>query len=223
MNAVLISIKPEYCQLIAAGEKKIEVRKSRPKLETPFKCYIYCTKGKPILGRGVWKNANGEVKDLTVCEDYDFDIYNKDSLFKANGKVIGEFVCDYISEFFPERYPFNEDGTCLTPLQIMDYANGKKAYGWHISDLVIYDKPKELCEFFTVDKATVKKCIFRHRDIINPDYTNGGILKGGYSCFSKTMETNFCRPYENEYCECLKVLTRPPQSWCYCEEVNDDR
>lgn len=43
MKAVLISIRPKWCEKIASGEKKIEVRKSRPKLQTPFKCYIYCT------------------------------------------------------------------------------------------------------------------------------------------------------------------------------------
>ena len=49
MKSVLISIKPKWCELIANGEKTIEVRKTKPKLETPFKCYIYCAKGKPIF------------------------------------------------------------------------------------------------------------------------------------------------------------------------------
>ena len=44
MKSVLISIKPKWCELIANGKKTVEVRKSRPKIETPFKCYIYCTK-----------------------------------------------------------------------------------------------------------------------------------------------------------------------------------
>ena len=43
-QCVLISIRPQWCELIANGKKTIEVRKSRPKLETPFKCYIYETK-----------------------------------------------------------------------------------------------------------------------------------------------------------------------------------
>ena len=42
-KAVLISIQPKWCKLIAEGEKTLEVRKTRPKLKTPFKCYIYCT------------------------------------------------------------------------------------------------------------------------------------------------------------------------------------
>ena len=43
-RAVLISIKPEWCSLIATGNKTVEIRKSIPKLDTPFKCYIYCAK-----------------------------------------------------------------------------------------------------------------------------------------------------------------------------------
>lgn len=44
MKSVLISIRPEWCAKIASGEKTVEVRKTRPKMNPPFKCYIYCTK-----------------------------------------------------------------------------------------------------------------------------------------------------------------------------------
>ncbi len=43
MKAVLISIAPKWCKLIMDGQKTVEIRKSRPKIDTPFKCYIYCT------------------------------------------------------------------------------------------------------------------------------------------------------------------------------------
>lgn len=42
-KAVLLSIRPEWCEKILSGEKTVEIRKTRPKLEPPFKCYIYCT------------------------------------------------------------------------------------------------------------------------------------------------------------------------------------
>lgn len=46
-KAVMLSIRPEWCEKIASGEKTIEVRKTRPKkLKNPFKCYIYCTQGR---------------------------------------------------------------------------------------------------------------------------------------------------------------------------------
>ena len=41
-KAVLISIRTEWCEKIVNGRKPIEVRKTRPKMDTPFKCYITC-------------------------------------------------------------------------------------------------------------------------------------------------------------------------------------
>ena len=48
-KAVLISIRPKWCEKIMTGQKSIEVRKTRPKMNPPFKCYIYkCGNGKVI-------------------------------------------------------------------------------------------------------------------------------------------------------------------------------
>jgi predicted transcriptional regulator len=129
MRDVLISIQPRLVEKIVSGEKTVEVRRTRPKCETPFKCYIYCTQGK--------------FKDLGIIGN---EIYQK------RMKVIGEFVCDRIDEFvnFPLSL-FSPVGTleqtCLTTEQIREYLNGKNGYGWHITDLVIYDEPKALWEF----------------------------------------------------------------------------
>ena len=130
MKSVLISIQPKWCELIASGKKTIEVRKTRPKLETPFTVYIYCTK--PV------------------------------------GKVIGEFICDRIDTYgYEEHVGFPTpayDGdpsiydcgagywitsaecekTCLDYDQLVAYGKGKDLYGWHISNLIIYDKPMNL-------------------------------------------------------------------------------
>ena len=46
MKSVLLSVHPKWCELIAGGKKTVEVRKTRPKIETPFQCYIYATKPK---------------------------------------------------------------------------------------------------------------------------------------------------------------------------------
>lgn len=141
MKSVLMSIQPKWCELIASGKKTIEVRKTKPKLETPFKVYIYATKsGDRLLVKpnGVFEIA----KDIT-------------------GKVIGEFVCDWTCDWYPHHITTlfgNKDGyfileddlksSCLTYEEIANYGNGKTMYGWHISNLVIYDKPRELREFF---------------------------------------------------------------------------
>lgn len=135
MKSVLISLRPQWCEKIANEKKTIEVRKTRPKLEPPFKCYIYCTKGRgDCLWRwdGIW---------------YDTQSPNERPN-RLDGKVIGEFVCDEIIEASCGHY-FNipPAKTCLDALDIMDYANGKPVYGWHISNLKIYDMPKGLREF----------------------------------------------------------------------------
>lgn len=62
-------------------------------------------------------------------------------------KVIGEFVCDKIYDC----RDVNMDDTCITVAEWLKYTEGHEGtvYGWHISDLKIYDKPKELKEFYT--------------------------------------------------------------------------
>lgn len=85
-KAVLISIRPKWCEKIISGEKTIEVRKNRPKLETPFKAYIYCTKGRP--------DRNIPIYQERLMQDY----LNTGSMKSlncphGNGKVIGEFTC----------------------------------------------------------------------------------------------------------------------------------
>ena len=87
----------------------------------------------------------------------------------------------------------------------------KKFYGWHISQLVIYDEPKSLSEFPVVDTEAVNNCAFRNRVYVNPDYTNNALLKGGYVC-TKTAEPDWCT-------KCFKkTLSKPPQSWCYIQK-----
>lgn len=132
MKSVLISIQPKWCELIASGKKTVEVRKTKPKLETPFKCYIYETKDKRFEHIGIC----GYKQDGTP---YNF--------VNHIGKVIGEFVCNRISGGTGEYAVYHTEGTCLTPTEIADYIVDKYAYFWHISDLVIYDKPRELSEF----------------------------------------------------------------------------
>ena len=142
MKSVLISIQPKWVELIASGKKTIEVRKSRPKIETPFKCYIYCTIGNGVKGDYL-------VPSGIQC-----------------GKVIGEFVCDRIDEYAPalfkgqdfyQNFGVGEEiKTCLSLKEVCEYGKDKKLYGWHISNLKIYDKPKELGEYRNLKGEPIK-------------------------------------------------------------------
>lgn len=191
-KAVLISIRPKWCEKIASGEKTIEVRKNRPKLEMPFKCYIYCTK--EMAGHdALWilDAASREKYSITAVSAY---LEKAEGASKGNRKVIGEFVCDNIFErivrvgttcMTPEYClcDWNMDCTpidgllsdaCMTKGELEKYLDGGIGYGWHISDLKIYDTPKELSEFIGL------------------------------------QNTRFgAAPYE---------IKRAPQSWCYVEE-----
>lgn len=168
MKAVLISINPQWCDLIASLKKTIEIRKTKPNLKTPFKVYIYCTQDKYV----------------------EFVNHNN---WRGNGKVIGEFICKSTSIFRPKSITCESSikkASCLTVQALIDYAGNKEhIFGWHISDLKIYDKPKELSEF--------KK--------INRDcwYANLGIAKRD------------CPECQNKEC----FIQRPPQSWCYVESL----
>lgn len=169
MKEILISIQPKWCYLIESGKKTVEVRKTRPKLETPFKVYIYETLGEKIK--------------LSNCV--------RGTIYRGCGKVIGEFICDSIGGGYYGDDVISENSkqkTCLTATEIADYIEDKYAYFWHISNLVIYDKPRELSEFYTL-----KKC---------------NACNGGY-------ESTACIYDEN--CKVPVPLKRPPQSWCYVE------
>ena len=147
-KAVLISIRPQWCEKIASGEKTIEIRKRRPKLETPFKCYIYCTNGETV-----------RTPPRAYCKNIDGSIVYKQEIM--NGKVVGEFVCDRIDTILPANEPYgvydiDDDYVfqmCLEYGALWDYGNGQTLYGWHISNLNIYDETKELGEFTGLRKT----------------------------------------------------------------------
>lgn len=181
MKSVLISIRPEWCEKIASGEKTVEIRKTAPKLEPPFKVYVYQTKH---------REHNGPTH--------------------SDGKVIGEFTC---SEIFPIRVFENggiQDYMChrmersLVPYDDIAAYIGKckTGYGWRISDLVIYERPRKLGGFK------------RFCDGVGGDRYCRGCP---YYYFESNESIGF---YEECACDNARPLTRPPQSWCYVEEYN---
>ena len=97
MKKILMSIHPEWCEKIFNGEKTIEVRKTRPKLEPPFEVYVYCTRSRLHL----YKNPNNGEVFLDRLEGYRGGDYENRYI---TGKVIGSFVCDDISPIDYIRY-----------------------------------------------------------------------------------------------------------------------
>lgn len=183
-KAVLLSIRPEWVSKILSGEKTLEVRKTRPKLETPFKVYIYCTAG----------NLSYKVNNGMMC------------ILSGGKLVVGEFVCDRIESVFGSAYlkmpenAFAESGLNIS--QIDAYLDGKDGHFWHISELKIYEKPIAISEFtpncrFLIDNGECKYrevLCDRQRIDYNPDGSPNVVL-------------------------CERRIQRPPQSWCYVEEL----
>ena len=184
MKSVLISIQPRWCELIASGKKTVEIRKTAPKLEPPFKVYIYCTNKKPFLVWGDVFDGGSFNNEFTHLSGYNRKA--AEEIWEVfNGNVMGEFVCDEIKKGvltvsqYVDSVNIGSKETCLTIDEIKAYLGMKHVdvkgqhdfYGWHISNLVIYECPKPLTDFVV------------------------------------------------ERYPCLARLKRPPQSWCYVEEM----
>lgn len=191
MKSVLIAIRPQLVEKIARGEKTIEVRKTAPK-EVPFKAYIYCTKEK----------KQDDIIWAGVCGDRG----------KWNGRVIGEFICDKVEMVNAKCSDYGIDlfyhdcltNGCLTEREIEKYFNVPEdrdlramkgnGYVWNISDLKIYDKPRELSEFS-------RPCSY------------SGL------CFS-CKRTSFKK---DGNLLCNTKITRPPQSWMHVEDLGEEK
>lgn len=213
MKAVLLSIRPEWCKKILSGEKTVEIRKSCPAHGTPFKAYIYCT-------------LAGSDSLFMDALNRDVAAWNRGGWPEKKGRVIGEFTCKKITGLThvgetgswepaslyvmaPGSYykPADEllEAACMSKETAEKYLKGRDGCGWHISDLKIYDNPKPL------------SCFSKH---------------GFSSLFGTSVCGNEdCKYYEpsgdrmvpptcglNGYCS----LHRPPQSWCYVEELKDE-
>lgn len=162
MKSVLLSIRPQWCELIASGKKTVEVRKTAPKLKTPFKVYMYCTKnGRPL----VYAEPTPYDTEPLLHRTYGWNRKRADEIFGIwNRKVIGEFVCDKVDKYRFSNYAAEYDVThvqmaqmCLNLPELIAYGTGDPLYGWHISDLKIYEDPKELGEFVSCNGGSIKR------------------------------------------------------------------
>lgn len=193
MKTVLLSIRPNWCKLIWSGMKTVEVRKNRPNLKTPFKVYIYCS------GHAGWTMKSP-----------------KAGVQKMDSRVIGEFTCDKIDKLvhvgtMMDINILTLDGlykpadallqaACLTEEIAKKYLQGRNGYGWHISDLKIYDKTRDLDKFSRFGFWGI----------------NGTGFCGNYCCENYEPPDSCMTPPTCKINGCS--VCRPPQSWCYVED-----
>lgn len=134
MRSIIISIHEEWWQRIKAGEKLLEIRKTRPRGNGPYVVLVYVTGGVGVVGE-------------FVC----------DCFYKL------ETVPDIVKFAMPPQEsgtPYNlEKASCLTRKQLKEYAGdtGKPLWGWHISGVAEYNRPLSLAEV-NVKKAPQSWC-----------------------------------------------------------------
>lgn len=202
-KSVLISIQPKWASLIFAGKKTIEVRKTRPKLDPPFKCYIYCTKAQNPVLVALQNLEDSPVIMTCGTGTRRYPVEDASWARLLNGTVCGEFTCDSI-ETHDLPYPAYQsevpsallENACLSYTDLHRYiGSGGRFFGWHIADLKIYDEPRNVSDFKIGDA-----CPFLGR--------NGCSYE--FHCF-RAGETKRCGNY----------LDKAPQSYCYVQCSED--
>lgn len=188
-KAVMLSIHPKWVGKIVDGEKTIEIRKTKPKIEIPFKCYLYMTAGGYKWQKDPWSTAISP--DGTLAK-----------LYNGAQRVIASFDVDKIYTIKDLGSQFVVDGadeaetngiaksSCLDFDDMKKYAGCRKVlYAWHISDLKIYNEPKEITDFKRENRTEENVPCAHTKWLFEP-----------------------C-----ETCKACN-LKRPPESWCYVEE-----
>ena len=153
MRDVLISLKPYYYYLIGENIKKVEVRKSYPKAEDWSK-------------RALFYMSRDEKSFAKIPKEF------QEKYRKHFGKVGMRFVCDRIDrvasintpcmdyiEVNDKWHKYFSELSYLTVDELGKYLGyNKYGYGWHITDLVVYDEPRELGEFTHGCPDNVRSC-----------------------------------------------------------------
>ena len=175
-KSVLRSIKPYWVYLILKGIKTVEVGKQKPKsLDWDGRVFIYCSKDK---------------KSFNQIPEEDREWFKQ-----YLGKVVAVFDCNTIQEdnLYMTRYQESfYQKACLSHTQVKEYGQGKMLYGWHISNLKVFDIPKALNQFCTYCFGGCDNCEYQSWDY---SYAGGKDL----ICTVR---------YE-------KPIKRPPQSYCF--------
>ena len=177
---ILASIKPYYYYLIAERKKKIEVRKSALK-NLPQDIAFYMSKDEKSFAK--------------IPKEF------QEKYRKHFGKVGMRVVCNKVDEYtfssYEAEYRVNhleQNAMCLNQPEMIRYGKGNPLYGWHIYDLKIYDKPKDLSEFRKTGFMTEEEWLFNL-------YPN---THCHYEAWAKKFE-----------------ITHPPQSYMFVEEIKE--
>lgn len=190
-KAILMSIQPKWLVEILNGKKTIEIRKTIPKCKLPIDVYLYCTKKKPYI---------------TQQSKYQFTIRDtKDYTNLVNGKVVAKFTLNKVEDCCDMGKAELEYKSRLSISEICSYIKAKEVdskmvYAWHIDNLVIFDKSKELSEFMFTNVKEEWTYYFNACEGLTP------LPK---ETFIDLINRGRAPVY------CYKTLSKAPQSWQY--------
>ena len=221
---ILIPIKPYYAYLIMKGLKPVEVRKfniTDKNWSGKLKCYV--SKDKTSLKR-IPEADRAEFEKYIGKVAFEFTSRNIDELHEWELSPHGRY-----EEFEQKRLNEFLKDSCLTINEIWNYRQKlpyyKPLYGYRVTALKVYDKPKELGEFRTRLSDTDIRCKYRKKcsNLYSDKQKNLCTkINDGYKreCdFNRLGWQTDCSEYEPMGKE--RPITRPPQSWQYVGEVTE--
>ena len=177
MDAIMAAFSPEECKSLTKDELTVKLFKRCPKLVPPFKCYVYM-------------KMNGVPEYI-----YDQNL-KKHSIYMlhpdtANGRIIGEFICDKVYTIEYCKDSDNYDMRVVSDTGSFDVLHtgiNQNSIRKYVSDFTLYEKMLFPTNF-------TKPC-------------TGCKKKGTARC---TEEDSYCRAV---------VLEKGPTSWYYVGELN---
>ena len=196
-KAILMSIRPKWVAKILNGEKTIEIRKKFP-IDYVGWVYIYNTK----------TTKEGVLKLAYIGNKLEF-VLSYDKTSKYQGKVVARFWCDKVEQVFwhnprkDEHIPYLKSCNllkcaCLCQDEFEEYVGDNESYAIHITNLEIFDKPKEIKEF---KRVKWNKCGVKDKN-------------GLYQCHKCPHAIH----YGHGFGDCgYDLPLKAPQSWCYIE------
>lgn len=151
-NGIILSVHPVWLGKMAEGKKTLEIRKKLPRLQTPFKVYLYCTK---LSENQIYRSPEGVYLGYSRKRPKDIC---------CAGRVVGEFTCTNLYNYStrqgtPDTISTEEivRRSCLSFMELYQYEciNGKQCgpdersgiVAMEISDITFYDRPKLLLDY----------------------------------------------------------------------------
>lgn len=134
---ILASLKPYYYYLIGERKKTIEVRKSALK-NLPQDIVFYMSKDEksfakiPKKFQGKYREHFGKIGIRAVVDKI---VKMKMTIDDFGNLILLSSIA---------KWNFNH---CLSNDELDSYLGDKTGYGWHLDNVAVYDKPRELSEF----------------------------------------------------------------------------